>query len=687
MNRQSLKSVLIFALFLGLFVAFTDALLTLLHKPAGLNSFGQASLPVFVTAVFLTLLFFPGVWLLRIWSAKLKWRPHRDQIILFLSLVAVTPLFYGLGIPDINTHTWPYLKTNLLIFLGLSLILFRLIFSSRLISRLGFLFKIWVSFKKSALPVLFVAVNLLWLFEYPMTRTPGIIKAAVTFISLALAGLSFLPGHRPAKMFQNGWISLILMLILLSGIPVMRRDLIKISKPSGGLSVRPPEFNVFLITIDALRPDFLSCYNPNAAMKTPAIDSLAASGILFENAFSPSTWTKPSIASLMTGLSPVIHQVNTHQSVLPDEFLTLAEALDSMGMQTAGIGYNYLVSEKFNFDQGFQYCHFFPKNTPGARFGLGMKIVYQCLPLRMVQGETNTENLINLTIDYCRSNQDYPFFLWLHIFDPHFPYRLPDRYLPEPILSDPARAVEIRQNIHTVEKLTDDGERKFVRKIYRAEIGYVDDQLQRLFTYLRTSGCYDRSLIIISSDHGEELWEHDGYGHGKTLFNETLKVPLIFKFPQGTAGIMRRRIPEPVSMLSLMPTLLEFCGYPAIPDYFAGSLRFYWEKTGPVSGPPLFCATRFLKADLECIVADSLKYIRDNNKPEKDLVFNWTGDTGETCSITKSHPDQAQRLSALLDSTKNHLLRMYPRPALSDIMMIQHTPADLERLRSLGYIK
>ena len=140
-------------------------------------------------------------------------------------------------------------------------------------------------------------------------------------------------------------------------------------------------------------------------------------------------------------------------------------------------------------------------------------------------------------------------------------------------------------------------------------------------------------------------------------------------------------------MLSLMPTLLEFCGYPVIPDYFANSLRFHWEKNSPVSEPPLFCATRFPGTDLECIVADSLKYIRDNSKPENDLVFNWIRDPGETCALQISHPDLSRRLISVLDSTKNRLLRLHPRPALPDSITIQHSPADLERLRSLGYIK
>jgi arylsulfatase A-like enzyme len=686
MNFQESKSVLFFSLFLSLFTAFIDSLLTIAHKPADLNSAGLVFIPIVITAIFLNLFFLPGVVLLRTFSAKYKWPSNSEQIVGFLFLVAEIPLLYGLRITEINLHTWSYLRNNFLIFLGLSLILLRIFTSSWMVTRSGHLHKIWNPFKKAALPVLFTAVILLWMLEYPVTRTPGIIKAAIIFMGLLLISLCIFPRTRLSKVPRDGWISLILMLILSTGFPLAQRDLIKTSKPHRDVSLTPPDFSVFLITIDALRPDYLSCYNPETAVKTPAIDSLAGGGILFENAFTPATWTKPSIASLMTGLPPLIHQANTHQSGLPDEWLTLAEALTSVGMRTAGIGYNYLVSEKFNYDRGFQYYHFFPKNTPDTGFGLGLKITYLWFAPLILRGKPDTEDLIDLTISYCRSNADCPIFLWLHIFDPHFPYHLSGHALPKMIAGDPVRAAEISQKIRTIETLTDPAEREWVRQCYQAEIQAVDNQLNRLFSYLKRSGRYDRSFIVLSSDHGEELWEHGGYGHGKTLFNETLKVPLIFKLPKPVTEIRRRRIPESVSMLSLMPTLLEFCGYPDTLDSYSHSLRSHWEKTGPVFGPPIYCASRFLKTDLECIVTDSLKYIRDINQPDNDLVFNWFTNPEETQSLRTTYPELSQRLKATLDSSKKQLLRLHPQQT-SHSMLIQHTPADLERLRSLGYIK
>jgi hypothetical protein len=139
-------------------------------------------------------------------------------------------------------------------------------------------------------------------------------------------------------------------------------------------------------------------------------------------------------------------------------------------------------------------------------------------------------------------------------------------------------------------------------------------------------------------------------------------------------------------MLSLMPTLLEFCGYPDTLNSYSHSLRSHWKKNEPVYGPPIYCATRFLKTDLECIVTDSLKYIRDINRPDNDLVFNWFKNPEETQSLRTICPELSQRLEADLDSSKTQLLRLYPQQT-PDSILIQHTPADLERLRSLGYIK
>ena len=281
-----------------------------------------------------------------------------------------------------------------------------------------------------------------------------------------------------------------------------------------------PGMNVLLITLDTTRADRLGCYGDKLA-KTPQLDSLAQEGIVFEQAYTPVPLTLPAHASLLTGRWPFQHGVrNNGRSMLKDEEKTLAEVLTSHGYQSSALLASYILSAKFNLNQGFFV------------YDDRLRLTAQ---VGDMDAEISAGEVYRKYQNWQRIAQQ-PFFLWLHFFDPHKPYAPPAAFLGS---------------------ASGDG--------YRGEIAYVDDVIGKIVGDLRQKGMWEDTVLVIVGDHGEGFGEHGESGHGIFCYQETLHVPFMLYnrrlFPQS------KRIQTPVSLVDVMPTVLHLLGLEPDPGY------------------------------------------------------------------------------------------------------------------------
>jgi arylsulfatase A-like enzyme/Flp pilus assembly protein TadD len=277
----------------------------------------------------------------------------------------------------------------------------------------------------------------------------------------------------------------------------------------------PP--NVILITIDTVRADHIGCYGARG-VSTPTIDGLARDGIVFDRAIAQVPLTFPSHAAIMTGLYPFQNGAQDFTSPpLDPRFRTIAQALREHGYSTGAVVSSFALDHSWGLARGFDfYDDAFSQES------------YKKRDLGLV--ERKAEESVTHALSWLRKAPKRPFFLWLHLYDPHSPYDPP-----EPFRS------------------------RFADHPYDGEIAYADQQLGRLIEWLKSARLYDRTLVIVASDHGESLGDHGEKEHGFFLYNSTLRVPLIVK-PPAKSEYKAGRVPDPAELLGIPATILRIAG-------------------------------------------------------------------------------------------------------------------------------
>jgi arylsulfatase A-like enzyme/tetratricopeptide (TPR) repeat protein len=329
--------------------------------------------------------------------------------------------------------------------------------------------------------------------------------------------------------------------------------------PWAEASIKPERLNVLFISVDTLRPDFLSCYG-GKLVETRNIDSLAREGIAFSRALAHNPLTLPSHVNMLTGTTPLAHGVHDNLGFrLDDGALTLAEHLKANGWRTAAVVGAFPLDSRFGLSQGFDlYDDWYGEKKTGADFFFV---------------ERKGEEVVRRALGWLEGQGQSRWFLFLHLFDPHQPYLPPPAY-----------------------------QKRYARNPYAGEVAYVDDCLGRLLERLKEAGLADKTLIIFTSDHGEALGEHGEESHGYFAYNSTLQVPLIFRAPAFFKG--GRTIAEAVSHIDIFPTLCDLLGLAkpsslegrsllplieskkqaAAPIYFESLAPFYNRNWAPLRG-------------------------------------------------------------------------------------------------------
>jgi len=411
--------------------------------------------------------------------------------------------------------------------------------------------------------------------------------------------------------------------------------------------------NIIFICIDTLRADRLASYGYKK-IETPHIDSVAKKGVLFSQAICQVPITLPSHCSMFTGLNPTSHDVRENGTYrLDSSERTLAEVLKENGYRTAAFIGGFPLDSRFGLNKGFDFYDDDLNERKGAR----KKKLWQ--GHKVSSFERKATYVIDSVTKWLSSNKENNFFLFIHLFDPHAPYAPPDPF-----------------------------KKTYNHQLYDGEVAYVDYCLGKLFKELKKWKILEEALIIITSDHGESLGEHDYYGHGKKLFEPSLRIPLIISFP---SVIPREKVIHSlVRSIDIMPTLLELLDLNPVRDIQGISLLpLISEETRDLGltsyGETFFPRLRFDEAELRSYRTERWKYIRyikDNNTIREEL-FDLRNDLGEIQDVSKREEAKTQELAFMLDE----LIEIDRKKAVNKKTFFSMDKETKRKLKALGYIR
>ncbi|MGH0037861.1 MAG: sulfatase [Myxococcota bacterium] len=425
-----------------------------------------------------------------------------------------------------------------------------------------------------------------------------------------------------------------------------------------GSASRPD--HVVLISIDTLRADHLGAYG-HSRPTSPHLDRLAQGGAVFENAISPSPWTLPAHASLLTGLTPSGHGVRTPDQRLPDDVALLAESLSRAGFVTGAVVNSRYLGRRFGFDRGFDHFEALPAPAGGA-------------PSRVEEA----------ALRWLERNAGAPrWFLFVHFYDVHSDYGAAPETEAIFVGAGGSVVTGSTQELTAVrrgERALSAADLERLRGLYDAGIRQVDEAVGRLMEGLADRDLLGRTGLVVTSDHGEEFLEHGGVLHGRTHYREVLRVPLIWHGPGVAPGV---RIAAPVSLVDVVPTVLAGLGVP-LPAALDG-VDLGPRLAGRPSGPN---SRRFVVAEgdhgneepdvLRSIRGPRFALIHDR-RTQRAQLYDWTADPGEQRNRSEELPGVRDELARSLERAT----RDARRPTLGEPL----TPEEQAELRALGYLR
>jgi arylsulfatase A-like enzyme len=430
---------------------------------------------------------------------------------------------------------------------------------------------------------------------------------------------------------------------------------------------------VVVFVLDTARRDAFGCYG-NPLDPTPRIDALAQDGVRFDQAISSSGWTLPAVASLLTGTWPTIHGA-VGQGVmlrpLRAEVKTAAEVMQANGYHTVGFANAAFVSPMVGINRGFDlFDHQYSYNYDAR----------------------NAQLVVDLAIRQLHAQEGKPTFFFIHLFDPHLNYAPPAGYdtkYTSGRTSPPAPlTMEICQGMQTGKDGRDppsDEDIAYVRGVYLGEINFLDAQVGRFIDELQMLGLYQDATIVVAADHGEEFWDHRGFEHGHTLYDELIHVPLIVKFPSDVVT-SRRVVSEPVRVLDVMPTVLDLLGIDP-PATFDGKSLLPLVRGEPDADRPAFSESTLYGPQKISWRTQRYKYIHDATSGRDGIgeLYDWRKDPLETHDLADEQPELAKQMrSELFDFYT--ALRDRAR-GMSEPAVVNLSPVRIDELRSLGYVR
>jgi arylsulfatase A-like enzyme len=451
--------------------------------------------------------------------------------------------------------------------------------------------------------------------------------------------------------------------------------------------------NVLIVLIDTLRADHLGCYGYGRPT-SPAIDRLATQGTLFLHATSQSTWTKPSTASLFTGRYPSQHQAYLERSRIPDAELLLPEALAQLGYRTAVFSGNPWVTPEYGFAQGVEHFDSI-YDERFARVTLYMQTlkrinmllsdkrrVYNFVKSRVQHTPSTTARdqvLLGHLIHWLDDVGNHPFFAHVQLMSPHHPYDPPppfDRFVPKsglaPVTTYPHKSYFF---FDQGAPLAPAALADMVGR-YDGDILFADGVVERILAALDARGLAENTVVVLTSDHGEEFYDHQNWGHGQSVYEELAHVPLIIRYPKAfPAG---QRVERPVMLVDVMPTILALAGAAPIPSLAGQSLL--GGAPGATGRDEAYVELIYRYGWARALRRGSRKIIRMvRGEDDRTAVYDLDRDPGEQHPLATPAPDLADRMAAIQAWSSAHQSAPAAEVEIDSDMS--------RRLKALGYLQ
>jgi arylsulfatase len=464
---------------------------------------------------------------------------------------------------------------------------------------------------------------------------------------------------------------------------------------------------VILIQADTLRPDHLGLYG-HKRDTAPFLAQLASEGAMFKHAYAQAGWTKVSSPSILTGLYPSTHGVATPNDRLPAAATTIAEVYRQAGYATLSLSSVLFSGQSTNLHQGFEELH-------------------EATSLQDQGGPYTSKSAreyVDRAAEWIEEHKDEPFFIYLHVFDPHSPYEprrpydalwadqskrdehIKQRETLRKVIADPfmrgrgmaTRAEMVKGGIDPAAYIAYD------RDWYDSSIRGLDAELARLFERLRAAGLDDNTAVVFLSDHGEEFHEHGRMWHGQSAYGEMVHVPLVIRWPGKVTA--KTIIDQPVHLIDVMPTLLNFSRLPQPEGIQGQSLASLIQRSSGSPGTaaaangfrqrPVVIEKQPLDpkgpfpnaAESYAIIDGKWKLIHNKTRPPEVPefeLFDVASDPFDQVNLADQHPDEVKRLGKALEGWRGMVTAARLKPDTEAIGKM--TPEQLQRLRSLGYIK
>ena len=414
---------------------------------------------------------------------------------------------------------------------------------------------------------------------------------------------------------------------------------------------RQRNHNVLIFLFDATNPAHLGCYGYTKPT-SPVIDSIAAEGVIFDNAIAQAVSTLPSTGSLMTGLYPEGHGVLGKRSVLPDTYKTMAEFFREAGFRTALFSANPNASPISGYHQGFEEIWSLREGRPIA-----------------------ANEFVEPFERWIRQVRQHRFFGYLHIREPHWPYQ-PPRHFMSRFHQNPA--FELMDLNPFVIPPMEQQER--IRAAYDANLAFADAQFGTMLNLLRSMGLFDNTIIVILADHGEAFWQHGKQGHNHQVTEDTARIPFILRFP-GEPDWKGKREPYVVGSIDLLPTFADIFSFSRKGLSFNGqSLLPFLISQKTATGR--YRLTQTSSQSMYGIRSDEFKYIyHAQGRRSEDEFFHLVSDPNERVNVIQEFPISSGYYRAELKKTLKQLERF--RSAAKQNAVIDQEAE--EELKALGY--